>query len=84
MATRSTYEPLPPPDSSPANQWAAGEFARLAALLNAGIPRLVLTPQAAAPAKPRAGMVANANGTNWNPGGGAGLYQYLGGAWVKL
>jgi len=84
MATRSTYEPLPPPDASPASQWAAAEFARLAALINAGVPRLVLPPQAAAPDKPRPGMVANANGTNWNPGGGAGLYQYLGGAWVKL
>lgn len=37
-----------------------------------------------APAKPRAGMIALADGTNWNPGSGAGFYGYYGGAWVKL
>jgi hypothetical protein len=36
------------------------------------------------PVKRVDGMVAFADGTNWNPGGGAGLYQRLGGAWVKL
>lgn len=84
MASRNTYEPLPPPDTSPGSMWAMAEFARLAEVLNGGVPRLVLAPQAVAPDKPREGMVANANGTNWNPGGGAGLYQRLGGAWVKL
>lgn len=34
--------------------------------------------------KPRNGDVAYADGTNWNPGTGAGLYQYVGGAWSKL
>jgi hypothetical protein len=29
-------------------------------------------------------MTVNADGTNWDPGAGAGLYQYLGAAWVKL
>lgn len=29
------------------------------------------------PAKPRAGMVARADGTNWDPGGGEGLYEYI-------
>lgn len=37
-----------------------------------------------APTKPRAGMVVLADGTNWNPGSGAGFYGYYGGAWVKL
>jgi hypothetical protein len=30
------------------------------------------------------GLVAFANGTDWNPGSGAGLYEYRGGAWNKL
>jgi hypothetical protein len=30
------------------------------------------------------GMLAYANGTSWNPGGGAGFYGRVGGAWVKL
>jgi len=37
-----------------------------------------------APAKPRAGDIRIANGTNWNPGGGAGVYWYTGSAWTKL
>ena len=37
------------------------------------------------PSKPRAGDVRYADGTNWNPGSGEGLYLYLStGAWSKL
>lgn len=81
---RSTYEPLQPPDSSPASAWAAREFQRLAEVLNGGLPRLILPPQHAAPDKPREGMLVNADGTDWNPGGGAGLYVYVAAAWTKL
>lgn len=31
-----------------------------------------------APTKPRVGMIVYADGTSWNPGGGAGLYEYTG------
>lgn len=37
-----------------------------------------------APAKPREGLIRLADGSNWNPGSGRGLYQYVSGAWVKL
>ncbi len=43
-----------------------------------------LRPSNVAPAKPREGMLVYADGTNWNPGGGAGVYVYSGGTWVKL
>lgn len=36
------------------------------------------------PAKPRDGMVVYADGTNWNPGSGEGIYAYYGGVWNKL
>lgn len=38
------------------------------------------------PKKPRAGVVAYADGTHWNPGGGGeGVYVYKStGSWVKL
>lgn len=39
---------------------------------------------AAAPKKPREGMLAIADGTNWNPGSGKGLYEYKSGSWSKL
>lgn len=38
----------------------------------------------AAPAKPRDGMRVLADGTNWNPGSGKGMYVYITNAWVKL
>ena len=38
-----------------------------------------------APTKPRQGMIRYADGTNWNPGGGEGIYFFnSGGTWVKL
>ncbi len=43
-----------------------------------------LRPSNVEPAKPREGMLVYADGVNWNPGGGAGVYVYSGGTWVKL
>ena len=40
--------------------------------------------QNVAPTKPREGMTALADGTNWDPGGGQGLYIYYASAWNKL
>lgn len=37
-----------------------------------------------APTKVWENMIRTADGTNWNPGGGAGVYQYRGGTWNKL
>ena len=37
-----------------------------------------------APTKPREGMIAFADGTNWNPGGGKGIYGYYNGTWNKF
>lgn len=37
------------------------------------------------PSKPRVGMIAYADGTDWNPGGtGEGVYVYTSGGWAKL
>jgi len=35
-------------------------------------------------AKPRNGIIVYADGTNWDPGQGRGLYQYQNGAWVLI
>lgn len=37
-----------------------------------------------APKKPREGMLRFADGTDWNPGSGAGYYEYRDAAWRKL
>lgn len=37
-----------------------------------------------APAKPRDGMLVGADGTNWNPGAGKGVYVYYATSWHFL
>ena len=37
-----------------------------------------------APTKPQIGQVEYADGTNWNPGSGEGLYEYTSSGWTKL
>ena len=37
-----------------------------------------------APTKPREGMLVYADGTDWNPGSGAGYYVYYAGAWHAM
>jgi hypothetical protein len=36
------------------------------------------------PEKPRDGQIVEADGSSWDPGGGAGTYVYRSGSWVKL
>jgi hypothetical protein len=36
------------------------------------------------PARPREGNLYGADGTNWDPGSGAGVYVYYGNAWHFL
>lgn len=38
----------------------------------------------AAPTKPRVGLVVYADGSDWNPGSGEGLYVYKSGGWTAL
>jgi len=36
------------------------------------------------PVKKQIGMIRFADGTSWNPGGGAGYYFWDGAAWIKM
>jgi hypothetical protein len=36
------------------------------------------------PERPREGMIYFADGSDWDPGGGRGIYAYYSGAWNKL
>lgn len=42
---------------------------------------IALQAPRAAPARPRDGMIAFADGVAWNPGSGIGLYVYHSGTW---
>jgi hypothetical protein len=43
------------------------------------VPLLAVEPE-----KVEEGLIVGADGTNWDPGSGAGLYQWRSGAWVKV
>ncbi len=63
--------------------WLAGELRSIASAINE--PEFIkLTELNAEPEKLENGMIVNADGTNWNPGSGAGIYARIAGAWVKL
>lgn len=79
------YQPQRP-SANNLEDWVYAELLRISQELQSfNVPVIQLAPQAAAPERPREGMVAHADGTNWNPGGtGKGLYLYSSGAWAKL
>lgn len=76
------YSPLPPADLK--DQYAYQELLDLARAISESQSELQLQVLYVAPEKPRAGMVAHADGTSWNPGSGAGPYAYIGGTWTPL
>lgn len=62
----------------------ANEFRKLAQALNAAVDGVVYRTLYAEPARLFDGLTVKADGTTWNPGAGAGIYTYYGGAWNKL
>lgn len=77
------YTPAQPPtDPKQLAAFLQQELARISREFAA--PTHQLQPQAAAPARPRDGLIVLADGTNWNPGSGAGYYGYRSGAWHLL
>ena len=80
------YEPENPPtipDIPELETYLAQEFRRIAeSFLN--IEEILLVELNVEPEKPRDGMVVLADGTNWNPGSGAGFYGRQGGSWTFL
>lgn len=81
----ATYKPSNLPDTNELADvisWLRTEMD----LIRQAMPGDILTIPIlnAAPVKPRNGMLVYADGTNWNPGSGAGFYGRQGGSWVKL
>lgn len=65
-------------------EWIMRELKAISEATFGAAPELQLIPKAVPPPKPRMGMVVYADGTNWNPGSGAGVYVYTGTSWGKL
>lgn len=81
------YQPRHPPfspDVKALAQYVGDELQSVAQAQSDPVDFVQFNVLHAAPARPREGMVAFADGTDWAPGVGAGLYQYVGGAWAKL
>ena len=64
-------------------QYLRDEFRRIEIQFRS-LDNLRLPALAAEPDKYENGDVVYADGTNWNPGSGAGFYGREAGAWVKL
>lgn len=81
------YEPTAIPSDAPTGlrQWLATQVRRIAdALVAPEVLSIRFAQLAAEPARYEDGDLVWANGTDWNPGSGAGLYERHGGAWNKL
>lgn len=78
------YVAMPPPSRPEAlPAYLASEFERIAAAIRSLASGRVET-SFRAPDKPRDGDIRLADGVNWNPGAGAGVYAWYAGAWRKL
>ena len=73
----------PPQDASEMGRFLFGELGKIQAAITA-LAAGHLDKINVAPAKPREGDVRLADGTNWNPGSGQGVYCYYGAAWHFL
>lgn len=61
----------------------AVELWRVGAVTEAGLARTIEFLNVE-PTKPYEGLTVGADGTNWNPGGGQGVYTYYNSTWNKL
>ncbi len=66
--------------------WIYQELSEIEVTLdNLESSRINLVVQHSEPERPREGDIVRADGTDWNPGSGEGVYEYTsGGAWSKL
>lgn len=82
ISPRLRYTPAS--SNAPDARWIYQELLRISAALEDVRQSVLMYPQAGPLPKPVDGMLMQADGSTWDPGQGAGLYQYLDGAWQKL
>lgn len=70
-------------DPAEITAWAVRELRKVQAALEAGHAKKIHFYHVE-PSKPREGDVVGADGTDWNPGAGAGVYCYYNSAWNRL
>lgn len=81
----STYSPMAPPhDLDYLGEYIYNELVQISSRLKIIAEGRFLQIYHVPPERPREGMLAIADGVDWNPGGQKGLYEYRDGAWRKL
>lgn len=60
------------------------QFDRFWEMFQGGDKVLIIPVSDVEPARPRDGMLVYADGTNWDPGAGEGIYAYFGSTWNSL
>jgi hypothetical protein len=89
LANSPIYNPTPiatamqSPDGKFLQQYLQRELQKIGTALQQTTAE-TFVPISAAPSRPLAGMVVNADGVNWNPGSGAGPYAYVDGSWESM
>ena len=73
----------PPKDQALLAAYCRRMFERVEAALRS-VSGIQLDELHVAPSKPRTGLTVLADGTDWDPGSGQGVYTYYGSAWHKL
>lgn len=73
----------PPSDPNDIQRFLIEELGKIQSAINA-LSAGHLDKTYVAPAKPRDGDIRYADGTQFNPGSGAGIYWYNGTVWTKL
>lgn len=79
---RFDVEPLPQ-DAARLPEYLRRQFELIAAHLDM-VSGVQLEELHVEPLKPRSGKIVLADGTDWDPGAGQGVYAYYAGAWNKL
>lgn len=82
----TTYRPTSPPsDFTPAQRlWLQSELQAIKRAWEAEKPSERLQELHAEPERLFEGLIVLADGTDWDPGSGVGVYAYIGGAWEFL
>lgn len=83
MAYTPGTPPQPNNETRNLTAFLMDELRRVQLIFN-GVSILRLVEHRSPPARPRLGMVALADGTDWDPGAGQGVYAFFNGIWNKL
>lgn len=81
------YQPQMPPAGMEYGGYMFQEFQRIANVLELLAQGFFFEVATAEPEKPRTGMLQFADGTNWDPGSGRGIYYYDAEqtpSWIKI